>query len=127
MRMLPSAAIALVMILGLAAISGDAKMPIEMPGGDAFETTQNQQIEGANAEAQRELAADPALAQSDAAAADTAAPDPAPREVVTIDKNVSGVPGDEKFEATLTAWTERQNEEVNSALARDPTGLGKLR
>jgi hypothetical protein len=101
-----------------------------MPGGDAFETKLDQQIEDANAEARRELANDPALAQSEAAAAaaaDSTAPDPAPREVVTIDKDVTGVPGDEKFEAALNAWIERQNEELNSELARDPTGMGKLR
>ncbi|HEY1259816.1 MAG TPA: hypothetical protein VGF34_11250 [Stellaceae bacterium] len=121
---------ALAMALGLASASTDAKMPIDMPGGDAFETKLDQQIEDANAEARRELANDPALAQSEAAAAaaaDSTAPDPAPREVVTIDKDVTGVPGDEKFEAALNAWIERQNEELNSELARDPTGMGKLR
>jgi hypothetical protein len=119
---------ALVAALGLAPISTYAKMPIEMPGGDAFETKLDQQIENANAEAQREVAKDPASAQFDtAAAADAPAPEPAPRETVTIDKDISGVPGDEKFETTLNAWIERQNDELNRELARDPTGLGKPR
>jgi hypothetical protein len=119
---------ALAAALGLAPISTYAKMPIEMPGGDAFETKLDQQIENANAEAQREVAKDPASAQFDAAAAaDAPAPEPAPRETVTIDKDISGVPGDEKFETTLNAWIERQNDELNRELARDPTGLGKPR
>ncbi|HEY1301146.1 MAG TPA: hypothetical protein VGF07_11665 [Stellaceae bacterium] len=119
---------ALAATLGLAPISTYAKMPIEMPGGDAFETKLDQQIENANAEAQREVAKDPASAQFDAAAAaDAPAPEPAPRETVTIDKDISGVPGDKKFETTLSAWIERQNDELNRELARDPTGLGKPR
>jgi hypothetical protein len=108
------------LIIGPMAVN--AATPIDMPGGDAFETKLDKQLEDANAEIQKELQNDPTLADLNA----TPAPEPAPREELTIG-DTRGVPGDEKFEAAFNAWLERQNEELNEELSRDPTGAGKMR
>jgi hypothetical protein len=121
-RMVGAFASALVAGLLTGPIAANAVTPIDMPGGDAFETRLDKQLEDANAEIQRELRNDPTLADLNAAPA----PEPAPREELTIG-DIQGVPGDEKFEAALNAWLERQNDELNDELSRDPSGAGKGR
>ncbi len=129
MKTLMAGALAATLVagLGILPMSVKAGPPIEMPGGDAFETKLSQQLEDANAEVQSQLLSDPTLAGLDNAATDAAAPEPAPRETVTIDKKLAGVPGDEKFEAAYAAWLEQRNEELKDELSRDQTGPGKLR
>ena len=110
----------------LVAMPVGAMTPIEMPGGDAFEAKLSQQVEDANAEAESRLRNDPTLAGMDTTA-ETAAPEPAVREAITIDKKVEGVPGDETFEAAFAAWLRQGDEALKDQLSRDPTGLGKMR
>jgi hypothetical protein len=111
--------------LSLVPASVEAASPIDMPGGDAFETKLSQQLDEANAAVENELRSDPTLAGL--AAADGGTQEPATPEAISIDKQVEGVPGDEKFEAAFAAWLQQADEAIKNDLSRDPAGLEKIR
>lgn len=95
---------------------------VGVPGEQGFETRLTELLEEADAQVQSELKNDPTLATVVSVADETSVSpnEGADLQPVSVD-GIHGVPGEERFEAQLTAWLEEVDSRLREELSTDPT------